>query len=161
VESGDLLRRLEQRENDLRLRIDHLRKELEDLETSITRILIAKEEIQALGTLDSFEEVHRPAAEPAPDEAVAPSSAINPARSPKRRPSVGPVSDRIVTILASGDRAWRADEMTDALGLPRGKGRTRVESTRQKLDRLVDLGIARSIRPGLYAIAEATIGVEA
>lgn len=146
MESEDLLRRLEQRENELRVRIDHLRKELEDLETSVTRIMIAREEVLALGTFDHFDEADEP---------------TELARSEGRYPKVGPVSDQIVMILASSNRAWRADEMTDALGLSRGKGRTRVESTRQKLDRLVELGIARVIRPGLYAIATATTAEEA
>ena len=156
MESGTLLHRLELREGELRVRIDHLQKELEDLETSIRRIQIAREEIQALGTLDSLSDAQDAVVAPTPDSAVVSPPTVHREHLPAGRRRVGPVSDKIVTILASGDRTWRADEMTDALGLPRGRGRTRVESTRQKLDRLVELGLARSIRPGLYAIAETT-----
>lgn len=158
MESVDLLRRLERRESDLSFRITHLRKELDDLETAVTRISIAREEVQALEAIGELSS-HASLAAPVDNTAVASSLEIGPMQLKPERPAVGPVSDQIVTLLASNNRVWRANEVADALGIA-GRGRTRVESTRSKLERLVELGIARKIRPGRFVIATApTIGV--
>src|SRR5882724_1834471 len=77
MESADLLRRLERRESDLSFRITHLRKELDDLETAVTRISIAREEVRALEAIGELSTQAGLAAS-VDNTAVAPSLEITP-----------------------------------------------------------------------------------
>ena len=66
-----------------------------------------------------------------------------------RRGSLGPLSDKLVTLIVSSGRAWRAREVLEALG-EHDAPRDRVHSIRNTLSRLVELGYLERVGEGLY-----------
>ena len=167
VESAQLLRRLDQRENGLRARITSLRLELEKLEEAIERTAIAREELLALEEQDEHAasaDTDEPGADarrddrlPAPVRlsVVAAHDQTAATPSPARQP-VGPISDQITLILATSNRDWRAREIAEALGHA-NPTRAKIESTRSKLEHLVELGLVRKAGAGLFRIAPTAV----
>ena len=65
------------------------------------------------------------------------------------RPSMGPLSDKIISVIASSGRAWRARKVTEAIG-EKDASRDRVHSIRNTLSRLVEMGYLERAGAGLY-----------
>jgi hypothetical protein len=184
VESAQLLHRLDQRANGLRERIDALRRELESLEEAVERTAIRElesleEAVErtaiAREVLLALEDQDVRAASAGSDEpgtgdgrspgdqlpvpvrlSVVPArgqGAAMPAAAPR---PIGPVSDQITMILATSTREWRAREIAEALGHA-SPSRAKTESTRSKLEHLVELGLVCKAGPGLFRIAPALL----
>lgn len=174
--TGDaLLQRLETQENDVRSRLDELRGEVTHLEEQLAHLAITRrtvtelladvqpapgptdEDVRPMQAAEQLDDGHR-----TPEDAeVGTDSARLGVVPPQDRKSsgsgttkgrtrvLGPVSAKICVLVSSADRPLTAKDVTLALGRNVEK-RTRVESVRAALEKLVANGYLIKVGPGLF-----------
>lgn len=154
----EFMQMLDDAESSVHARMEQARHTLAELEAEAAHLAITRETAVALAAraqaataspkpVPAADKVvptrdHTPA--PDPDAQTAPHSGAQ---------SLGPVSDSVMSLLASSDRAWRAREVAVALGNP-NPTRDQTAGIRNFLLRLTGLGYVERTAPGLYAAAQ-------
>ncbi|MCX5297943.1 hypothetical protein OG898_15855 [Streptomyces sp. NBC_00193] len=151
-----LLQRLEREQCVTQERVDAIRERLVALEERAAALAITRRTITDLFGAESAageppgddtSDTARPAS--GVDESVSPQQEERVTPSSMRGVPKGPLSRRIVTLVASADRPMRAREVTIALGR-KDPSRSQVEGVRRACRKLADSGFLKALESGAF-----------